>query len=191
MVPAGNKAKRLSSVNHTTKTIHHHHILKSLKRLMWLRWLVYPLFKFWLYICRIDSPSICCGNLGTCWIQSFPRQQTWPVLQWKKTRTRQKITRDVHEEVKKTILEDNQLPNPYPMCNSTTPTPSSTSYIPSSTPSTPSPTGDPTPCTHSHTTRSNDTYVYRVHTTLSLKIKNSSMKKISTTKTTSYALDFM
>ena len=25
MVPAGNKAKRLSSVNHTTKTIRHHH----------------------------------------------------------------------------------------------------------------------------------------------------------------------
>ena len=25
MVPAGNKAKRLSSVNHTIKTIHHHH----------------------------------------------------------------------------------------------------------------------------------------------------------------------
>ena len=25
MVPAGNKAKRLSSINHTTKTIHHHH----------------------------------------------------------------------------------------------------------------------------------------------------------------------
>ena len=25
MVPAGNKATRLSSVNHTTKTIHHHH----------------------------------------------------------------------------------------------------------------------------------------------------------------------
>ena len=25
MVPAGNKAKRLSSVKHTTKTIHHHH----------------------------------------------------------------------------------------------------------------------------------------------------------------------
>ena len=25
MVPAGNKAKRLSLVNHTTKTIHHHH----------------------------------------------------------------------------------------------------------------------------------------------------------------------
>ena len=24
MVPAGNKAKRLSSVNHTAKTIHHH-----------------------------------------------------------------------------------------------------------------------------------------------------------------------
>ena len=25
MVPAGNKAERLSSVNHTTKTIHRHH----------------------------------------------------------------------------------------------------------------------------------------------------------------------
>ena len=25
MVPAGNKAKRISSVNHATKTIHHHH----------------------------------------------------------------------------------------------------------------------------------------------------------------------
>ena len=25
MVPGGNKAKRLSSVNHTTKAIHHHH----------------------------------------------------------------------------------------------------------------------------------------------------------------------
>ena len=25
MIPAGNNAKRLSSVNHTTKTIHHHH----------------------------------------------------------------------------------------------------------------------------------------------------------------------
>ena len=25
MVPAGNKSKRLSSVNHSTKTIHHYH----------------------------------------------------------------------------------------------------------------------------------------------------------------------
>ena len=31
MVPAGNKAKRLSSVNHTTKTIdHHHHVWQIL-----------------------------------------------------------------------------------------------------------------------------------------------------------------
>ena len=30
MVPAGNKAKRLSSVNHTTKAIHHHHHLELL-----------------------------------------------------------------------------------------------------------------------------------------------------------------
>ena len=27
MVPAGNKTKRLSPVNHTTKTIHHHHFM--------------------------------------------------------------------------------------------------------------------------------------------------------------------
>ena len=30
MIPAGNKAKHLSSVNHTTKTIHHHHHLHHL-----------------------------------------------------------------------------------------------------------------------------------------------------------------
>ena len=30
MVPTGNEAKRLSSVNHTTKTIHHHHISQTL-----------------------------------------------------------------------------------------------------------------------------------------------------------------
>ena len=28
MVPAGNRAKRLSSVNLTTKTIHHHHFTR-------------------------------------------------------------------------------------------------------------------------------------------------------------------
>ena len=33
MVPGGNKAKRLSSVNHTTKTIHHHrHLLNLVHR---------------------------------------------------------------------------------------------------------------------------------------------------------------
>ena len=30
MVPAGDKAKRLSSVNHTTKTMSHHHQLISI-----------------------------------------------------------------------------------------------------------------------------------------------------------------
>ena len=40
MVPAGNKAKCLSSVNHTTKTIHHHRHLwgileKALQRSFW------------------------------------------------------------------------------------------------------------------------------------------------------------
>ena len=44
---------------------------------------VYPLFKFWLDICRIVSSSIYRGNLGTPWIWSFPHQQTWTVLQWK------------------------------------------------------------------------------------------------------------
>ena len=34
MVPAGNKAKRLSSINHTTKTIHHHHHQKALIKIL-------------------------------------------------------------------------------------------------------------------------------------------------------------
>ena len=34
MVPAGNKAKRLSSVNHTTKTIHHYHHQKALIKIL-------------------------------------------------------------------------------------------------------------------------------------------------------------
>ena len=29
-------------------------------------------------------PFIYCGNFGTRWIQTFPRQQTWHVLQWRK-----------------------------------------------------------------------------------------------------------
>ena len=33
MVPAGNKTKRLSSVNHTTRTIHHHHHQTSMMKL--------------------------------------------------------------------------------------------------------------------------------------------------------------
>ena len=45
-----------------------------------LTW-VCPLFKFWLDICHIVSPSIYCGYLGTRWIRSVPHQQTWPVLQ--------------------------------------------------------------------------------------------------------------
>ena len=32
MVPAGSKARRLSSVNHTTKTIHHHHQRRGIRR---------------------------------------------------------------------------------------------------------------------------------------------------------------
>ena len=35
MVPAGNKAKRLSSVNHTTKTNYHHHHQIMLKKVFW------------------------------------------------------------------------------------------------------------------------------------------------------------
>ena len=40
VVPAGNKAKRLSSVNHTTKTIHHHHHSPS-----------DPTNPYWLTVC--------------------------------------------------------------------------------------------------------------------------------------------
>ena len=34
IVPAGNKAKRLSLVNHTTKTIHHHHVITCIKKIL-------------------------------------------------------------------------------------------------------------------------------------------------------------
>ena len=38
MVPVGNKAKRLSSVNHTTKTIHHHHHHHHHHHQQWQQW---------------------------------------------------------------------------------------------------------------------------------------------------------
>ena len=76
-------------------------------------------------------------------------------------KTSQKVTKDPkrqergkksHEtymkRLKEKILEDNQLPTPSPMDG---PTPSASSS-----------TGSPTPSTPSHTTRSNDTYVYGV-----------------------------
>ena len=83
-------------------------------------------------------------------------------------KTSEKVTKDPkrqqrgkksHEtymkRLKEKILEDNQLPTTSPMDRST---PSS----PSSTPLTSSFKRDPTPSTPSHSTRSNDTYVYGV-----------------------------
>ena len=125
-------------------------------------------------------------------------------------KTSEKVTKDPkrqeqgkksHEtymkRLKEKILEDNQLPTTSPMDRST---PSS----PSSTPLTSSFKRDPTPSTPSHSTRSNDTYVYGVGilavlaigvcvflhiTILRLKIKNRLRgKKGSTTKMTSYDL---
>ena len=52
MVPAGNKAKHLSSINHTTKTIHHHRIyakqieIHSTIQHFVVFLLIYALFKF-------------------------------------------------------------------------------------------------------------------------------------------------
>ena len=43
MVPAGNKAKRLSSVKHNTKTIHHHHDDASINQLAKLKQFTYTL----------------------------------------------------------------------------------------------------------------------------------------------------
>ena len=57
------------------------------------------------------------------------------------------------------IMEDNQPP-----------TPSSSSPIGGPAPSTSSSTGDPTPSTPSHTTRSNDTYDYRVGILLAIGV---------------------
>ena len=97
------------------------------------------------------------------------------------------------KRLKEKILEDNQLPTPSPMDG---PTPSASSS-----------TGSPTPSTPSHTTRSNDTYVYGVGMLAILAIgicvffayntfqpKNKKLVKWKTgsnTKTTSYALDLM
>ena len=85
-------------------------------------------------------------------------------------KTSQKVTKDpkiqergkkLHEtymkRLKEQILEDNQLPTPSPMGNST-PTPPP----PGCTPSPPSPTGDPVSSTPSHAARPNDTYFYGV-----------------------------
>ena len=88
------------------------------------------------------------------------------------------------KRLKEKILEDNQLPIPYP-------TDRSMPSTPSSTPPTSSSTGGLTPSTPSHTTRSNNNYVcgvgiyllslplvfaYFLLITLFVKIKNSSMK---------------
>ena len=59
------------------------------------------------------------------------------------------------KRLKEKILEDNQLPTPSPTDRST---PSTSSTIPPTSSS----TGDLTPPTPSHTTRSNDTYIYGV-----------------------------
>ena len=73
---------------------------------------------------------------------------------------RQKRGKKSHETYMKRTkknkkLEDNQLPTTSPMDTSTPSTPSSM-------PLTSSSTGDPTPSTPSHSTRSNDTYPYGV-----------------------------
>ena len=58
------------------------------------------------------------------------------------------------KRLKEKTLEDNQLPTSSPRDRSTPSTPFST--LPTSS------SGDPTPSTPSHATRSNDTYVYGV-----------------------------
>ena len=75
------------------------------------------------------------------------------------TRKRQNITRDVHKEVKKKVIENNQLTIPSHAGNSTPLTSSSTG---NSTPSTSFSKGNSTSSTSSHAARSNDTYVYGV-----------------------------
>ena len=53
MVPAENKAKGLSSVNHTTKTIHCHHSIS------------WPNFFAWLPLCREILVNMC--SVIVCW----------------------------------------------------------------------------------------------------------------------------
>ena len=66
------------------------------------------------------------------------------------------------KRLKEQILEDNQLPKPSTSSSTGDPTPSTSSSTDEPTSSTPASTGDPMPSTSSHTTRSNDTYIYDV-----------------------------
>ena len=63
------------------------------------------------------------------------------------------------KRLKEKVLEDNLLPTSTPTDGST---PSTSSPTGDPTPSNSSSTGDPTSFTPSHTTRSNDTYIYGV-----------------------------
>ena len=69
MVPAGNKAKRLSSVNHTTKTIHHHDYLSALKLPLIYKIYRFNFFtamvsclKFWQITNSSDHRRVCIAN---------------------------------------------------------------------------------------------------------------------------------
>ena len=66
------------------------------------------------------------------------------------------------KRLKEKILEDNQLPTPSTSSSTGDPTPSTSSSTGDPTPSTSSSTGNPRPSMPSHTTRSNDTYIYGV-----------------------------
>ena len=62
MVPAGNKAKRLLSVNHTTKTIlhhhHHHHLLSGWCSAWWYVWCCSRVYLILSESLFIDSISL-------------------------------------------------------------------------------------------------------------------------------------
>ena len=68
MVPAGNKAKRLLSVNHTTKTIHHHlhhQKRKTVSKVAWdeaRHWMKKSWLKIWIKTFRVYMQELCKRN---------------------------------------------------------------------------------------------------------------------------------
>ena len=79
MVPAGNKAKRLSSVNHTTKTIHHHQTTFS--------WYLKSYLLFWLTsnvaVPIFTSRWSSWQNISSLAFLSLLKQLCMIIYQWK------------------------------------------------------------------------------------------------------------
>ena len=81
MVPAGNKAKRLLSVNHTTKTIHHHHhsvsltLWSTIHLLSQMTYFILKTYMTWFLIYLFLSCSFISNSVKqVMWVQGDGKQ---------------------------------------------------------------------------------------------------------------------